>query len=235
MSRKFTPAAPTVTRIWPEPGSGTGPSTTISTSGPPCSFTTTDLIGLPRAAVHGSRWSSHRVVGRRYVTDSDAWLDVTENDWSISYGSRCCRVDTLDETLRFTDQVALVTGGAMGFGRPFAEAFSREGASVVLADIDADRVARTAQGDARRRLPCDGGDLRRDGRGCGGPRGGRRRRRIRGRRHPRRQRRPAPDHVQPAVLRAAPQGRAGTVRRQRPRRGQSSVACLGPMRRRGGG
>ncbi len=45
---------------------------------------------------------------------------------------------------RYEDQVAFVTGGAVGFGRAFAKALTAEGASVVLADIDVDGARATA-------------------------------------------------------------------------------------------
>ncbi|MDI2128470.1 SDR family NAD(P)-dependent oxidoreductase [Yinghuangia seranimata] len=41
-------------------------------------------------------------------------------------------------------KVAIVTGGASGIGRATALTFAREGAAVVVADIDADGAARTA-------------------------------------------------------------------------------------------
>lgn len=43
----------------------------------------------------------------------------------------------------FAGKTVLVTGGAGGLGREIAEAFLRGGAFVVLADIDAERLART--------------------------------------------------------------------------------------------
>jgi glucose 1-dehydrogenase len=46
--------------------------------------------------------------------------------------------------MRFEDQVVIVTGAANGIGRACAEAFAGEGATVVLADIDAEAGARTA-------------------------------------------------------------------------------------------
>jgi len=39
--------------------------------------------------------------------------------------------------MRFEGKVVFITGGAVGFGRAFARAFTAEGASVVIADIDA--------------------------------------------------------------------------------------------------
>ncbi len=38
--------------------------------------------------------------------------------------------------MRFTNKVALVTGGASGIGHACVEAFSAEGAAIVIADID---------------------------------------------------------------------------------------------------
>ncbi len=46
---------------------------------------------------------------------------------------------------RFHDRGALVTGGATGIGRAIATAFLAEGARVVIADIDRDRVFETAE------------------------------------------------------------------------------------------
>jgi 3-oxoacyl-[acyl-carrier protein] reductase len=46
--------------------------------------------------------------------------------------------------MRLDGKVAIVTGGASGFGRGIAEAFAREGAKIVIADIDTERAAQVA-------------------------------------------------------------------------------------------
>ena len=46
--------------------------------------------------------------------------------------------------MRFDGRTAVITGGAIGFGRAFARALVASGASVVIADIDIDMAERTA-------------------------------------------------------------------------------------------
>jgi len=46
---------------------------------------------------------------------------------------------------RLSGRVAVVTGGASGIGRALAETFGREGMKVVLADIEAEALAKTAR------------------------------------------------------------------------------------------
>ena len=45
----------------------------------------------------------------------------------------------------FQDRVVVITGGASGIGRALGERFAAEGARVVLADIERDRLERTAE------------------------------------------------------------------------------------------
>jgi 3-oxoacyl-[acyl-carrier protein] reductase len=46
--------------------------------------------------------------------------------------------------MRFEGRTAVITGGAIGFGRAFARALVAEGATVVLADVDAGMAEQTA-------------------------------------------------------------------------------------------
>ena len=47
--------------------------------------------------------------------------------------------------MRLADRIAVVTGGSRGIGRAYTERFLREGASVVIADVDDASAAQTVQ------------------------------------------------------------------------------------------
>ena len=47
---------------------------------------------------------------------------------------------------QFTDKVAIVTGAGGGIGQAYAEALAREGAAVVVADINTDGAQKVADG-----------------------------------------------------------------------------------------
>lgn len=49
------------------------------------------------------------------------------------------------EGMKLESQVAIVTGGGRGIGRAIAKLFAQEGAAVVIAELDAERGAATAQ------------------------------------------------------------------------------------------
>jgi D-sorbitol dehydrogenase (acceptor) len=61
---------------------------------------------------------------------------------------------------RLAGKSAIITGAARGIGRAFAEAYAREGATVAIADIDAERAEETASaiGDAVYAVPLDVAD-----------------------------------------------------------------------------
>jgi 3-oxoacyl-[acyl-carrier protein] reductase len=65
--------------------------------------------------------------------------------------------------VRFPGKVAVITGGAIGFGRAFARALTSEGADAAIVDIDATMAQRTAaeltaQGAQVIAVPCDVAD-----------------------------------------------------------------------------
>jgi NAD(P)-dependent dehydrogenase (short-subunit alcohol dehydrogenase family) len=53
--------------------------------------------------------------------------------------------DTRGCVMRFSNKVAFITGGAIGFGRAFGRALGAEGASIVIADIDESAAQSTAK------------------------------------------------------------------------------------------
>ena len=61
-------------------------------------------------------------------------------------------------TPRFYNQVALVTGGAMGIGRAVARTLASEGASVVIADMDIKNGKATAEATNGLFIECDTGN-----------------------------------------------------------------------------
>ena len=129
--------------------------------------------------------------------------------------------------MRFESRTAVITGGAIGFGRAFARALVAEGATVVIADIDVDMAERTAAELVSAGGAGDRGGLRRCRRRTGGRRCRCGDRTVRRHRHRDQQRRPAPDEVQPAVRGVVAQGDPQLVRRQRDGRDQCDAGVPG--------
>src|SRR3989442_14980215 len=70
------------------------------------------------------------------------------------------------ECRRYEGRVAIVTGAAQGLGRVIARRLAEEGADVVVADVQEERVARAArelQEETKRRFLPIGGDLSQPG------------------------------------------------------------------------
>ena len=57
----------------------------------------------------------------------------------------------MTETTRLAGKVAIVTGAASGIGAATATAFAREGARVVVADVNLEGAEKLAAGSPRRR------------------------------------------------------------------------------------
>ncbi len=55
--------------------------------------------------------------------------------------------------MRLAGKIAIVTGAGSGFGRGIAEAFAREGCSIVVADIDTRRAAEVAASIGKSAVP----------------------------------------------------------------------------------
>ena len=49
--------------------------------------------------------------------------------------------------MRLKDKVAIVTGGGVGIGKAYAHGLAKEGAKVIVADIQDDEARKIADGD----------------------------------------------------------------------------------------
>jgi len=69
---------------------------------------------------------------------------MTEGKNLLTAPAATAEYEIRTQSRRFESQVAIVTGAAQGLGRVIARRLAEEGASVVIADIQGDRAARTA-------------------------------------------------------------------------------------------
>jgi NAD(P)-dependent dehydrogenase (short-subunit alcohol dehydrogenase family) len=56
--------------------------------------------------------------------------------------------------MKLNDKVAIVTGGASGFGRAICELFAKDGANVVVADIDVEGARNVAKDIGKAAIDC---------------------------------------------------------------------------------
>ena len=69
----------------------------------------------------------------------------TVNKWHQQAHRRRRQIQNRDSRMLFESKVVIVTGGAGGIGRATADAFAKEGAHVVIADLDGGRAEDTAK------------------------------------------------------------------------------------------
>src|ERR1700722_5439613 len=104
-------------------------------------------------AASGTRPTRPSAVTRNLETDARWVSQVSRSTWkSKPLRQRSSRNPERNSMGRFENKVAIVTGSGGGIGQAYAEALAREGAAVVVADINAE----AAQGVAKQ-IVADGG------------------------------------------------------------------------------
>ena len=76
---------------------------------------------------------------------------------SVGLPPACAGVTPTKAYMRLDGKIAIVTGAASGFGRGIAETFAREGAHVVIADLNTEGAAEVANSIGKAAVPftCD--------------------------------------------------------------------------------
>jgi len=69
--------------------------------------------------------------------------------------------------MRLEGKVAVVTGSARGLGKAIVERLAREGAKVVVTDVNRGGMYRNSERDHCKRRRCTSGKMRRDKQGIG--------------------------------------------------------------------